>query len=269
MSSAQFGALAGKTIVVTRPLAQAKDLADAIEAAGGHPLIFPLLEILPVDDTRELDAAIRHLDTAALAIFISPNAVDHALTAILKERPWPDNIQAAAVGPGSVKTLAAHGILNCLLPAERFDSEALLTLPEFAAAQVSGKHVMIFRGDSGRELLADTLRERGARVECVTCYQRRGPGQDFSPLSAAWAGSRLDAIALSSSEALRHLVSGIDVGDRAHLAATPVFVPHARIAETAHSLGLKTVILTPPADAGLLAGLCAYNWPKHSRREPC
>ncbi len=269
MSPAQFGALTGKTIVVTRPLAQAKDLADAIEAAGGQPLIFPLLEILPVDDTRELDAAIRHLDTAALAIFISPNAVDHALTAILRQRPWPTDLQAAAVGPGTVKALAGYGIDNCLLPSGRYDSEALLALPEFAAAQVAGKRVILFRGDGGRELLADTLCERGATVECVTSYLRRGPGQDFAALSTAWAEARLDAIALSSSEALRHLVAGLGTVDRAHLAATPIFVPHARIADTARQLGLDQVILTAPADAGLLAGLCAYNWQKHSRREPC
>ena len=33
-----------------------------------------------------------------------------------------------------------------------------------------------------------------------------------------------------------------------------------RIAQGAKDLGLQRVILTPPADQGLLAGLCAYNW---------
>jgi uroporphyrinogen-III synthase len=42
------------------------------------------------------------------------------------------------------------------------------------------------------------------------------------------------------------------------LKKTPTFVPHARIAEQARALGLTQVILTGPADAGLLAGLVEH-----------
>ena len=48
------GPLAGRTIVVTRPQAQAAPLAEAIVAAGGTPLIFPLLEISPAADPQAL-----------------------------------------------------------------------------------------------------------------------------------------------------------------------------------------------------------------------
>jgi uroporphyrinogen-III synthase len=44
------------------------------------------------------------------------------------------------------------------------------------------------------------------------------------------------------------------------LKETPVFVPHARIAENARTLGLNKIILTEAADAGILGGLRAYNW---------
>ena len=52
------GPLAGRTIVVTRPLAQAAPLAEAITAAGGKPLIFPLLEITAAPDPAPLAAAL-------------------------------------------------------------------------------------------------------------------------------------------------------------------------------------------------------------------
>ena len=254
------GPLAGKTIVVTRPRAQAGPLAEAIAALGGEPLIFPLLEIASAIDPQPLATAVARLADYSLAIFISPNAIAYALPAILARGPWPAGLQPAAVGQGTVKALAAHGIAGCVAPRERFDSEALLELPELAAGRVVGKRVAIFRGDGGRELLAETLRARGAEVDCITCYRRSGPADGVAPLLAAWRAGKLDALTVSSSEGLRYLVDLLDAEGRSHLQKTPVFVPHARIAENARALGLSNIILTAAADAGILAGLGAYNW---------
>lgn len=255
------GPLAGRTIVVTRPQAQAAPLAEAIAAAGGTPLVFPLLEISPAADLQPLAEAAALLADYVLAVFISPNAVDYALPALLARGPWPAGLTPAAVGQGTVRALAAHGITGCIAPTERFDSEALLELPALAADRVAGQRVAIFRGDGGRELLADTLRERGATVDCIPCYRRSGPSDGVAPLLAAWRAGRLDALTVSSSEGLRHLVDLLDTDGRAWLQNTPVFVPHARIAENARALGLSNIILTDAADAGILAGLRAYNWP--------
>lgn len=252
--------LAGRTIVVTRPRAQTEPLAQAIEAAGGTPLIFPLLEIAPPDDTAPLNDAAAHLADYAIAVFISPNAVDHALPALLARGPWPAHLMPAAVGQGTVRALAELGIKGCIAPTERFDSEALLELPPLAAERVAGRRVAIFRGDGGRELLADTLRQRGATVDCITCYRRSGPASGFAPLIDAWRAGRLDAVTVSSSEGLRYLVDGLDAEGQDYLRRTPVFVPHARIAGTARAAGLDRIILTDPADAGVVAGLRAYNW---------
>ncbi|HXE36834.1 MAG TPA: uroporphyrinogen-III synthase [Azonexus sp.] len=257
----QTGPLAGRTIVVTRPLAQAGPLAQAIEAAGGKPLIFPLLEIFPAPDPQSLATAVDRLGDYALAVFISPNAVDHALPAILARGPWPDGLRPAAVGQGTVKALLAHGVAGCIAPTERFDSETLLALPALAKEAVAGQRVAIFRGDGGRELLADTLRQRGATVDCVTCYRRSGPSDGVAPLLRAWRAGQLDALTVSSSEGLRHLVDLLDGEGRDFLHKTPLFVPHARIADSAAALGLSNIILSGAADAGIMAALLAYNWP--------
>jgi uroporphyrinogen-III synthase len=255
------GPLAGRTIVVTRPQAQAAPLAEAIVAAGGQPLIFPLLEISPAGDPQPLAEAASRLADYSLAVFISPNAVEYALPALLARGPWPQTLIPAAVGLGTVKVLAERGIHGCLAPTARFDSEALLELPELAAERVKGKRIAIFRGDGGRELLADTLRERGAVVDCITCYRRSGPSAGMAPLIAAWRAGRLNALTVSSSEGLRYLVDLLNAEGRAFLQKTPLFVPHARIAENARALGLSNILLTEAADAGILAGLVAYNWP--------
>lgn len=252
--------LHGKTIVVTRPAAQAEALASAIRAQGGAVLRYPLLEIGPPADTAALHAAAVRLTDFALAIFISPNAVDYSLPTLLAGQAWPTHLVPAAVGQGTVKTLAGYGITGCVAPTVRFDSEALLDCPALQPEQVAGKQIAIFRGDGGRELLAKTLRERGASVTCIPCYRRLPPALPVQVLMEAWQQQQLDAITISSSEGLRYLLERLDAAGRALLKQTPVFVPHARIAENAATLGLEKIILTAGADAGILEGLCKYHW---------
>ncbi|SBT07974.1 Uroporphyrinogen III synthase HEM4 [Candidatus Accumulibacter aalborgensis] len=251
--------LRGRKIAVTRPRAQASSLAALIAEQGGEPVIFPLLEISPAADTAPLLSAIADLDSYALAVFISPNAVAFSLPIILARRKWPAGLQAVAIGQGSVAALAAYGIEHTLAPSERFDSEAVLELPALQRQHVAGKRVVIFRGNGGRELLADTLRARAAEVDCVGCYQRSAPG-DAAPLQALLHAGELDALTVSSSEGLRNLVDLLDGAARDALRHTPLFVPHRRIADLAQELGLPRVILTGPADAGIIAALRTHDW---------
>lgn len=256
----QDSVLAGRHIVITRPAGQATHLADALAALGAHPVLFPVLAIEDVaDPTPILDAAIR-LDGYDWAVFVSPNAVEKALKVVLAERSWPVGLRTATVGRSSEQALAAHGITDVVAPQERFDSEALLALPEFA--DVAGQRVIIFRGDGGRDLFGDTLKARGATVDYVTCYRRVKPTLDPAPLIRLWQEGHLDAVTLTSSEGLRNFWEMVGKLGQGFLRRTPTFVPHARIREQALTLGLHEVILTAPADAGLIAGLTDY----YSRR---
>jgi len=256
------GALRGKRVLVTRPEAQAGTLASLIGAHGGAAVCFPLIDIAPVKDWQPLDDAIVRLDSFCLAIFISPNAVQFGLPRILSRRPWSQALRAVAIGPGTVKCLGEYGISGVIVPEKRFDSEALLELPAFQADQVAGKNVLVLRGNGGRELLAETLRARGASVECVTCYCRTAP-TDGTAIMSLLRNNGLDAVTLSSSEGLRNLLQLLDTGSRERLLVLPVFVPHQRIAEEAGRLGLHRVVLTGPADAGLVEGLCNFSWLDH------
>ena len=253
-------ALAGRRIVVTRPRAQAARLASLIAERGASPLLFPLLEIAPGEDPAPLQAAIAHLDEYSLAIFISPNAVDYSLPHILARRAWPGALSAAAIGPSTVERLHAYGVRQTLLPVDRFDSEALLELPELQAEQVAGRRIVLWRGNGGRELLAATLRARGAELDAVACYRRSAP-PDVAAWHALHAGGTIDAWTISSSEGLRNLYELLDDAQRERLRGTPVFVPHARIAEVARQLGLREVVLGAAADSGIVAALGAYDWP--------
>jgi uroporphyrinogen-III synthase len=245
--------LRGLTIAVTRPRDQAAQLAQRIEQAGGVPLLFPLLDIAAVQDTKALQEKISRLGHFNLAIFISPNAVQYGIAAIRAAGATPPSLKIATVGQGSAKALRELGISNVIAPTEHFDSEGLLDLPELK--NVAGWRVMIFRGDGGRELLGDTLKARGATVEYAACYQRSKSQLDMQALLKA----KPDAISVTSTEALGYLWQTLDGNARSALRGTSLFVPHERIAGLAREQGWQHVHLTGSGDDGLLSALMAWS----------
>jgi uroporphyrinogen-III synthase len=250
--------LAGRRLVVTRPEGQADSLCRSIAAAGGEALRFPVFAIGPATDPRPLQAIAARLEEFDLAFFVSPNAVDYALSALLAQRRWPPSLRVATVGKGSERALAAHGFGRIIAPADGFDSEAVLALPEFAPQAVAGRRVLIFRGDGGRDLLADTLRSYGAVVEFVPCYRRFRPSLDATPLIAAAREGRLDALLLTSSEGVGNLTAMLGEEGVALLRAVPVFASHPRIAARARAAGFRTVVETEAGDQGLMRALEQY-----------
>lgn len=247
--------LSGRHIVVTRPAGQAQGLASAIREHGGTPVLFSVLAISDVSQPQALRAMAERIDTFDLAVFVSPNAVDKALGIITARRGWPAHVAVATMGKSSERALQRFGVENVIAPHGRFDSEALLALPQLAPERMHGRRVVVFRGDGGRELLGETLAARGATIEYVTCYRRSRPDVDPAPLLDLWARDALDAVTVTSSEGLRNLFDMVGPTGQARLRTTPVFVPHERIAEEARRLGLRQVILTAPGDEGLVAGL--------------
>ena len=253
------GGLAGRGIVVTRPRELAQPLAALIAAAGGEPLVFPAVEIEDLPDLRPILALVDRLDEFDLAVFISPSAVHKALNLVRSRRgarPWPARLRVAAVGRGSRRELERQGFEHVIAPSAHADSEALLALPELA--QVEGKRVVIFRGDGGRELLGDTLAERGAQVEYAECYRRTRPRADSAPLLAAWARGSVHAVAVSSAQGLANLFEMLGKLGQQWLRTTPVFVPHHRVAEAARQLGVRTVVVAGPGDSEVRDALVAY-----------
>lgn len=258
MTAPAAGPLAGRRVVVTRPAEQAEVLCAAIAARGGEAVRFPVLAIGPAAQPAASAALAARLDQFDLAFFVSPNAVDHALDALLPLRAWPPRLRVATVGKGSERALARRGFDAVIAPSSGFDSEAVLALPEFAADAVAGRRVVIFRGDGGRDLLGDTLRERGAAVEYFTCYRRYRPALDPAPLIAAAGRGELDALSLTSSEGVRNLAAMLGERGLAALRHVTVFASHPRIVEAARAVGFARIVETAPGDEGLLQALEAH-----------
>lgn len=264
MSTAEpAGALAGVHVLVTRPAQQAHDLCAALRAEGAEVLHFPVVEILDPRDTAALLALIDRLEEFSLAIFISANAVNKAMNLIRTRREWPAQLAVACVGKGSAKELRHFGFDHIITPSGRFDSEALLALPSLN--NVVGQKIVIFRGDGGRELLGNTLSERGASVEYGECYRRAKPNADVAPLLRAWARNSVDVVTLTSVEGLRNLYDLLGKLGQSWLIKTPVVVISERIAQACRELGFKhePLIADEASDAAIVRTI--RNW--HARQK--
>lgn len=252
------------TVVVTRPPAQAAPLAQRVAALGRNVVVFPLLEIHPLPDASDLQAALNDLDKFAMVAFVSPNAIDAAFAF---DPAWPDGIIFAVMGEGSRAGLARHGVTDATativspLDADRTDSQTLLKVLDLAALR--SKRVLIIRGETGRELLGDALREAGIAVTQVAAYRRAAPVLDER------TGAQLDDLVhsnndwiVTSSESLHILIQMTQtvagpVGV-AKMQQQNIIVPHVRIAETARELGFENITLTGSGDERLLAALQSH-----------
>jgi uroporphyrinogen-III synthase len=245
--------LLGRRILVTRPREQAGALAQALADAGALALLHPAIRIEPLADAgslRKVQARLAEFDFAA---FVSGNAVQFGLAGVAQ---LPPGLICLAPGPGTARALRERGASQVLLPTESYDSEGLLALPELQ--HLPGRRVLVLGGEGGRELLAESLRARGARVEVVSCYQRLVPQEELPALAELLLCAPPDATVFTSSEGLENLLQNLPEAAAGVLRTLPLFVPHPRIAERARSRGCLAVISTAGADAGVLAGLTEH-----------
>lgn len=249
------------TIIVTRPLAQAEILSKKLAVLGRKSEIFPLLDILSLQDNGQLDAVLSRLSDFALVAFVSPNAV-HAVFSRMPQ--WPRNLPIAVMGAGSRAALAEHGVSDAnstiISPSnpDRTDSETLLDVLDLSSLR--DKEVLIVRGESGRELLADALRSQGVAVRQIAAYRR------LAPVLTQTRKQRLKQLldidnewVITSSEALRILISWCKEIDGACSVAKmqrqKLIVPHQRIEETAQNFGFQSITLTGSGDESLFVAL--------------
>jgi uroporphyrinogen-III synthase len=247
--------MTGCGIVITRPKQQAQALAEMVRQSGGEPLLYPLLEIVGLDDYTAFDHVMADLDRFDWAIFISSNAVQYGMTRLLSLRALPADLKWAAIGPMTAHELQGYGVEQVLTPAERFDSENLLKTPEMKA--VKGQRFVIFRGEGGRDVLATQLIKRGAEVVFAESYRRITPALDITQLHSLWQNERMHAIVVTSSEALRYLLEYVEANP--WLMEVPLFVNHVRIAETAVKQGLQATVAQDLGDEGMLQALIAWR----------
>src|SRR5436305_8648192 len=133
-------------VIVTRPRSQARPLVTALEALGADVVECPLIEIERTSDEPVDGAGYDWL------IVTSPNGADEIA------RRGVNLPAVAAVGPGTVEALRAHGIDAAFVPTESSQDGLLREFPQPA----------------GRVLFAAAEGSRRGRIDAL--------GADFVPL---------------------------------------------------------------------------------------
>ena len=224
-------------ILILRPVQQAQATIDAVSKQGWKPIHFPTIEILPSAHIDSANAR-QMADNADWIIFISQNAVLHFLE-LVEARSIKDT-RIAAVGEATARVLQAKGLTVMFQPERDFSTEGLLASTEFS--DVSGQHVVIVRGNGGREKLAETLRQRGAMVSYLEVYERHPADSDPQQLLSIWPDG-IQVIIATSSQLLDNLMTICKDTLDDQLLSKPVVVMSERMLEHARELGFERIWL--------------------------
>ena len=245
-------ALAGIGVLVTRPRHQATELVAAIAARGGTPVEFPVIAIRPRDQ-NEIAADLGELREPDIAIFVSANSVQLGAA-------YAGSARIAAIGPATAAAIEAGGRSVDIRSPSGYNSEHLLGEPELH--DVAGKTVRIIRGNRGRELLAETLRSRGAAVEYLSVYARQlpeYPEAEIADLEQRWRAGAIHVVTIMSVESLHNLVALLPETCLPLFVDTPLVTPAARVIQEAreHFPGLVASLARGPQAGDMIDAIMA------------
>jgi uroporphyrinogen III methyltransferase / synthase len=230
--------LHGRTVAVTRARPQASALAARLRELGAAVVEAPAIR------TQPLDTHLPELSTYDLLCLTSPTGVG-ALFERLPDARALAGITIAAIGPGTARALAEHGIRADVVP-ERSVAEGLVE----ALAGIDVRRALIVRALAGRDVLPDALRERGAEVELLALYETVAEPLDGDTAAAA---AQADYVTFTSASTVRFFLE----------AAGALDGPRVASIGPATSAALREAGLEPDLEAdphtpdGLIAALVA------------
>ena len=245
-------------VLLTRPAEESALLAASLSDVGIFSSSLPLLEIEALPVTPEQQAVWADLGRYCAVIVVSKPAARLGVQRL--ERHWP-RLPWFSVGAATAQVLADHG-LDVHYPPSGDDSEALLALPALREAIArTDARVLILRGEGGRELLAERLREQGASVDYLELYRRFLPAYDPGVLMQRIQLERLNGLVVSSGQGFLHL-QALAGSDWPQVARLPLVVPSPRGYEKARAGGAeKGVDCRGASAAALLVALRSHSVP--------
>jgi uroporphyrinogen-III synthase len=230
-------ALTGRTIVITRGANQSIELKTQLEDLGARVIECPMIEIVPLSDWTEVDAALRQLHTYHWLLFTSSNAVE-PLMRRAELAGVRCNVPIAVVGSATESRLKHWGLTATIMP-EDFRAEGLLSA---FPRNLSGVRILFPRAETARELLPRELRKRGAHVDVLTVYRTIKSAGTAPNIRDILASEKVDCIVFTSSSTVRYLAETVGSDLPTLLGNTAIAVIGPVTRETARESGLNPLI---------------------------
>jgi uroporphyrinogen III methyltransferase/synthase len=260
--------LRGKRILVTRARSQASSLSRGIEMLGGEVVEFPTIEIRPPQSYEPLDQAIQRISSYDWLMFTSVNGVEQFLNRFDQlGRTIADlaGIEVGAIGPETAKRLIAAQIQPTLVP-EWYQAEGILEA--LTKATMREKKVLIPRAAKARDILPETLRQWGARVDVVAAYQTVLPQVDVSAVCRLFREGKIDVVTFTSSSTVSNFAAMLQNQDLSVLLAKVTIACIGPITKkTLEDLGMRAEVVAEEFTIpGLLSAMVSYFSPAGTER---
>lgn len=237
--------LAGRTILVTRPLQDSATLVAELERRGARSIVAPTIELVPARSAT-LTRALRDLAAGRFAwlTITSRHTVD-----VLRSRLDPEAVRAnvATIGEGSAESFRSWAGREPDLVPGTFTTAALAR----AFPRGNGR-VLCARADIAPEGLEHGLAMKGWMPERVDAYRTRMPRRLPPEAREALARGEVDAITFTSASTVRGFVGAVGhVGGRPRVVCIgPITAREAR----ARGIPVHTVA-RPHSVAGVVVAL--------------
>lgn len=202
--------LFGKTILITRPRHQARDLARALEDLGAETLALPTIKIIPPESYEALDKSLGELSTYDWVLFTSVNGVDFFMKRLWEKRRdlrALAGLKVAAIGPATARRLSEVGILSDLIPKE-YRAEGLLEA--LSEMDPSGLKILIPRAKVAREILPQELKKMGAEVDVVPVYSTVPDEDAAHEIKERLGSNTIDIVTFTSSSTVNNFSKIVD-----------------------------------------------------------
>ncbi len=235
-------------VLVTRPKQQANNLCELIENLGGTAIRFPVIEINNSENQQVARLIMDDLEQYNIGIFISRNAVEWTLKLLGDKTSALESMSLISIGPATTAALK-RALSGTVITNFGTNSESLLENEALGAEAVSGKKIIIFRGQGGREHLATTLGQRGAKVDFAEVYRRDCPQYDSDFINKIWALNVPDVVVVTSNNGLENLFSLLNNEQSNLLLSKQLVVMGRRMFDFSVGFGFaKTPIFTEEND---------------------
>lgn len=253
--------LGGRRVLITRSADQTPRMADDVRAAGGIPIVLPLITITPAADMTACDAAVRRLSDFNAVVMTSANAVRFFLARCRVQGVGVEQLRSLtwyAVGAQTARIIEEAGIQVEAVPAEATGA-ALGRL--LAQRGIGGKLVLFPQGNIARGDALLAVEDAGGIATAVVVYETSGPDDATrSALRTEMLSHQGQAVLFASPSAVLHFCGAFTAGERAAL------IPHITVgvigpatAEAAHAEGLPVHFHAEvSSDRGLVDALVRY-----------